>query len=545
MDGDSEDDFRNEDAELDEEDGDDDELDRQLFDAIEEVAEEAATEDAPNQFTRLTSSRIRRNHIKPSVYYPRSYTVEAVAAMPHPVPTHSLAATPCMTHLLTGSEDGYIRDYDIFSAVNGKVLLSAPQRHHAGVVEGILKAGQLRSWWEHPSEPPGDELSPVHSLAIHGDALWSLAGTNAGYINLYTVRHDPGRLVHSMKGHNGPVSALSISHDEKGFFSAGQDGDAVQWDLNTGSIVRRYAGHGPQLTSLAVRPLDFDYPVPPPPITNIPATSGARERRERAAEAAAAQAAANADAETKSESGDSLFGDEPDGDVDMDKKPPPPPPQPKPVAAPVRPPKAEPAPAPKNAPPLLDSARLSNFSPDIFMTSSIDGQVVLWDARVPESAPGYGVGRLWMSAGTPPWCLSACWSMNGAQVYAGRRNGAIDVWDVRQFGQTGPTQTPRLLKTLRNPASSGIVSCVVSFPDGRHIACASNDNIRLWNAAEAGEGDVRGRVQFKIIPGHHGGIVSQMVVDPAARFLVSASGNRGWHGDATRTVFVHDIKPVV
>lgn len=88
-----------------------------------------------------------------------------------------------MTHLLTGSEDGYIRDYDIFSAVNGKVLLSAPQRHHAGVVEGILKAGQLRSWWEHPSEPPGDELSPVHSLAIHGDALWSLAGTNVRHLD--------------------------------------------------------------------------------------------------------------------------------------------------------------------------------------------------------------------------------------------------------------------------------------------------------------------------------------------------------------------------
>ena len=35
------------------------------------------------------------------------------------------------------------------------------------------------------------------------------------------------------------------------------------------------------------------------------------------------------------------------------------------------------------------------------------------------------------------------------------------------------------------------------------------------------------------------------VVDPCARFLVSASGNRGWHGEATRTVFVHDIKPIV
>ena len=71
----------------------------------------------------------------------------------------------------------------------------------------------------------------------------------------------------------------------------------------------------------------------------------------------------------------------------------------------------------------------------------------------------------------------------------------------------------------------------------------------------------RGGVPFKIIPGHHGGYVSQMrteatpswqdeltyvvllVVDPGGRFLISASSNRGWHGDSTRTVFVHDIKP--
>jgi hypothetical protein len=38
--------------------------------------------------------------------------------------------------------------------------------------------------------------------------------------------------------------------------------------------------------------------------------------------------------------------------------------------------------------------------------------------------------------------------------------------------------------------------------------------------------------------------LSYAVVDPAGRFLISASGNRGWHGEATRTVFVHDIKPI-
>jgi transcriptional activator SPT8 len=73
--------------------------------------------------------------------------------------------------------------------VNSKNFLSAPQRHHAGVVEGLMKAGQLRCWWENPCLPepqphklnkPEEEtgLAPVYSLAMHPDALWSLAGTN-------------------------------------------------------------------------------------------------------------------------------------------------------------------------------------------------------------------------------------------------------------------------------------------------------------------------------------------------------------------------------
>jgi transcriptional activator SPT8 len=94
-----------------------------------------------------------------------------------------------MTHLLTGSDDGYIRDYDIFAAVNSKNFLTAPQRHHAGVVEGLMKSGQLRFWWENPTfhdtnrpgllsveEEPG--LAPVYSLAMQSDALWALAGTD-------------------------------------------------------------------------------------------------------------------------------------------------------------------------------------------------------------------------------------------------------------------------------------------------------------------------------------------------------------------------------
>ena len=138
----------------------------------------------------LSPTQLRKNALTSTSSTLNSYTVEAICALPHPVPTHALASSFCMTHLLTGSDDGYIRDYDIFSAVNGKNFLSAPQRAHSGVVEGTMKSGQLRFWWENPVQPgvstldtlPSREedaaLSPVYSLAMHSDALWTLAGTD-------------------------------------------------------------------------------------------------------------------------------------------------------------------------------------------------------------------------------------------------------------------------------------------------------------------------------------------------------------------------------
>ena len=99
-----------------------------------------------------------------------------------------------MTHLITGSEDGYIRDYDVFGGLNGKVLLSAPQRHHCGVIEGVIKAAQFRYWWENPADlrnmtAPMDEtpLCAPYSMLMHSDALWSLAGTEVGWVLVMIV----------------------------------------------------------------------------------------------------------------------------------------------------------------------------------------------------------------------------------------------------------------------------------------------------------------------------------------------------------------------
>lgn len=65
--------------------------------------------------------------------------------------------------------------------------------------------------------------------------------------------------------------------------------------------------------------------------------------------------------------------------------------------------------------------------------------------------------------------VQACWSLDGGQIYAGRRNGTVDVWDVRLMGKNSMTEAPKLLKALRNPPSSGVVSCIAPLPDCRHL----------------------------------------------------------------------------
>ena len=62
-------------------------------------------------------------------------------------------------------------------------------------------------------------------------------------------------------------------------------------------------------------------------------------------------------------------------------------------------------PAPKKEVPILDPVTYADYSPDIFMTASIDGQVTLWDRR---ATPGRGVGRLEGNEKSPPWCVSVC-----------------------------------------------------------------------------------------------------------------------------------------
>ncbi|KAJ9118653.1 hypothetical protein QFC22_003873 [Naganishia vaughanmartiniae] len=625
---------------------------------------------APSQ-SKPSAAQLRRIHILPAhpVYDPlnpptrQTLSLDPTIVIPHPCATYSLAATPCLSYLLTGNQDGYVRSWDFWASANGGSGLTAVQRGVANLGEGVNKAGVAKGYWKneaeveevvvgdsagggkgkdkkaHPHVGPADSafsflesgqagtaaperkrvkrLEPVHSLAVQSDGLWTLCGTESGPINLTSLRHAPGTIVHALQGpdgHTKTVSALCLNSDETKAFSGSWDQTIKQWDLNTGQVIRTFTKHRGQISSLQMRPENVGAGMgnslaPSLMVGNLgeKADSSTEIQAERQADESKPHRSTTEDVEMKdlqeAEDGledaaggsdyDSLFGDE-DGEKDdgedtddrPDKAstanptsstdvqvqagtdgfdfpfdgppaatalnkpvtaalppPPPPPPPSKPSSTNGKKPNL-PVGGKQQGLPVLTPAMYRQFSDDVMLASGIDGEVALHDRRI---AGDTLVGRLESSEKTPPWCMSACFSSDGQQVIAGRRNASLDVWDIRRMGKTGTKETPSLLRTLKHPATSGYVSCVAAFPDAQHIAVASVDCVRLWNTSDLWLPDsnmkkTKSGVPFRIVAGHHGGTVSSIYIDPTGKYMITASGSRGWVGDTTKVVLVHERK---
>lgn len=101
----------------------------------------------------------------------------------------------------------------------------------------------------------------------------------------------------------------------------------------------------------------------------------------------------------------------------------------------------------------------SQTSKNTFLASAMDGTIRIWDRRVPNP-----VARINPRPGVPPWCMSACWSPDGNMIYAGRRNGTVEEYDVRRARQGWEPE-----RVLKFPGGSGAVSAVKPMVNGRHL----------------------------------------------------------------------------
>ncbi|KAH7185231.1 WD40-repeat-containing domain protein [Fusarium flagelliforme] len=174
----------------------------------------------------------------------------------------------------------------------------------------------------------------------------------------------------------------------------------------------------------------------------------------------------------------------------------------------------------------------SQTSPTTFLSAAMDGSLRIWDRRQPDP-----VARIGTRNGVPPWCMGACWSPSGNAIYAGRRNGTVEEFDIHKAKRNWEPQ-----RTLKFPAGSGAVSAVRPMVNGRHLVCASHDILRLYDLRDT-RAFKHSTVPFLIIPGPpRAGVISSLYIDPTSRFMLSAAGTRGWEGTSTEVLIGYEIK---
>lgn len=432
-------------------------------------------------------------------------------------------------------------------------------------------------------------LSPVYSLACQSQALWMVAGTASGAIRLQTVRHDEGHTIALLQKHTSAISVLNLASDEKSLLSGSWDKTVVDWDLNTGQVRTSFAPSGSQISCIESRPIStvpvpYESGEPVKPTTTFASNNAAESTNgawngTQSPVAQEKEGAATPDSLFGGDDGDDdLFGDSaeaglsngnafgfdesemnqtvedapaPENGIATDLEPTSEAP---PVQPPGSPPKTDtsvpdnatsngvPNIAPQNLTnglahaedlepkePTQDHSKLDDqpiTSDSTFMATSIDGSIRVWDRRQP-----LPVARI-TPYDTPPWCLSACWSPDGNNIYAGRRNNTVEEYDLRK----GLRQPERV---FRFPQGSGAVTSVKAMPNGRHLVCASYDILRLYDLKHS-ETNKSG-VPFLIVPGHRTGTISHLYLSADCRYMLSTGGNRGWEGSPTEVLLGYEV----
>jgi transcriptional activator SPT8 len=561
---------------------------------------DATQQSLAEQLDASRDAEVRRI-VLPEMLTASTYDIVPTMAAPMSTSVNSICATFDTRWVFTGGTDGYIRKYNWVDTVNNKLALTVAQRHP--FVDSVVKAGVLISHWENWDVKPrsigssdsvtSQVLSPVYSLACQSQALWLLAGTASGAIRLQSIRHDEGKEIALLKKHTSAVSILSLSSDERSLLSGSWDKTVLDWDLETGKVRTNFAASASQISCIESRPIS-SLPVPAEAGETVVMNGAAATKKEDTLTNGIHSRAPSPPATISKESPDSLFGgDEGDDDLfgddgaavmgngteldafgevdemqsviangppaqdaeeqmvvdDSDQLQPVQPPSLAPTASSQREPHES---AQENGVPNTGEQPLANGMPhadlmdsitqteseavpettgsvtsdSTFLATSIDGAIRIWDRRQPNP-----VARI-TPRNTPPWCLSACWSPDGNSIYAGRRNNTVEEYDLRK-GLKAPD------RVFRFPNGSGAVTAVRAMPNGRHLVCASFDILRLYDLKESNA--TRSTVPFLIVPGHRTGVISQLYIDPACRFMMSTGGNRGWEGTSTEVLLGYEI----
>ena len=177
----------------------------------------------------------------------------------NPAPFWSYAFTRDGRRVLTGTDDGHVRLWDL-----GTGQLLADLTGHAGPVNSVCISddqklalsgssdGTLRVWdlaQKATVWTLAGHLDAVRTVDWNADNTRAISGSADGTARLWDLA--TGRQLKVMAPHHGPVRSVSWGGDGRHILTGAEDAKIRKWDLVTGHCVQVFEGHS-----------DFVYAVP-------------------------------------------------------------------------------------------------------------------------------------------------------------------------------------------------------------------------------------------------------------------------------------------
>ncbi|MDA0268816.1 MAG: AAA family ATPase [Cyanobacteria bacterium] len=144
--------------------------------------------------------------------------------------------------LLWRPQDGRLEaglDFDQPSSVLAVAFSPGGQNLAVGRQDGLVQLWTLGSSYGPEILTP-EAISPLKTLAYSPDGRVLAGGTVTG--QLYLWRLESGECWRQIKAHTGAVTAIAFSPGGDYVTTAGQDGSAVEWHLDTGAPCHRFQG---------------------------------------------------------------------------------------------------------------------------------------------------------------------------------------------------------------------------------------------------------------------------------------------------------------
>jgi WD40 repeat protein/serine/threonine protein kinase len=123
--------------------------------------------------------------------------------------------------------------------------------------DGVMKLWDARRLGERQKAPVTIQMRAPGEFGGVGFSPDGQRLAGGGDENTVLIRDVPnGRVLHTLRGHSGPVRAAVFSPDPEGRWvaSAGEDSTVKVWDSRTGTLIHSFRGHTGVVTNVAFTP---------------------------------------------------------------------------------------------------------------------------------------------------------------------------------------------------------------------------------------------------------------------------------------------------